>query len=341
MDYETYRSLGIGAPFESKSRSTDGSGYANINRGGDETATRRPPSAEVAAADRGTYPLPASARRRDGVPVGRVSAHKNWSGSRAYPGTRRTWSVYVPAQYDGTKDANLAVFNDGNMYGSATGDVRAAVVLDNLIAEGKLPVTIAVFAGPGLRPDGALPDGGAADPLLIRRGDRVVFQDAQRSFEYDSVTPRYADFLLGDLLPIVEREYRVTQDPARRAVVGFSSGAIAAFTAAWHRPDQFGCVVSHCGSFINLRGAHNLPWLVRNTPRKPLTVFLQSGENDADNSNGCNAVGNQDMARALAYAGYDYRFIFGSGGHNLVHGGSLLAEALQWVWRTGRPAARL
>ena len=92
-------------------------------------------------------------------------------------------------------------------------------------------------------------------------------------------------------------------------------------------------MISHCGSFTAIRGGHNFPYLVRSTPCKPLRVFLQSGAADADIIFGSWPLANQEMAAALDFAGYDHRFEFGTGGHNLRHGGAIFAETLRWVFR--------
>ena len=112
-----------------------------------------------------------------------------------------------------------------------------------------------------------------------------------------------------------------------------SADAVWLFNAAWHRPDLFARVISHCGSFTAIRGGHNYPVLVRRTPRKPIRIFLQSDANDADIVIGSWPLANQTMAAALDFAGYDYRFEFGAGGHSLRHGGALFADTLRWLWR--------
>ena len=112
-----------------------------------------------------------------------------------------------------------------------------------------------------------------------------------------------------------------------------SSGGICAFTIAWERPDAFGKVISHCGSFTDIRGGNLYPSLVRKTPRKPLRVFLQSGEKDVDVIFGSWPIANQDMAAALAYREYDYQFVFGEGYHSLKHGGAIFPDTLRWLWR--------
>ncbi len=125
---------------------------------------------------------------------------------------------------------------------------------------------------------------------------------------------------------------QLARSPKQVAICGVSSGGIAAFNAAWHMPERFGGVISHCGSFTNIHGGHNYPYLVRMTPRKPIRVWMQSGEHDADAPWGNWPLANKTMANALSYAGYDVEFAFGSGGHNLRHGGALFADALRWLW---------
>ncbi len=179
---------------------------------------------------------------------------------------------------------------------------------------------MAVFVDPGRPPGSTLGD---------------VAASAQRSFEYDSITDLYGRFLIEELLPFAEMAEGVTfsPDPAHRTVCGISSGGIAAFTAAWWFPEAFGRVLSHCGSFVNIRGGHNLAFAVRATPRKPIRVFLQSGAADASYITGDWPLANQTMASALAFAGYDHRFEFGTGGHSLRHGGAIFADSLRWLWR--------
>ena len=91
-------------------------------------------------------------------------------------------------------------------------------------------------------------------------------------------------------------------------------------------------MLSHCGSFTNIHGGHNYPYLIRTTPRKPIRVYLTSGKNDAETPAGDWPLANQTMANALTYAGYDYHFEFGEGGHSVRHGGALFADSLRWLW---------
>ena len=314
MDVETYRALGLDTPAP---REVNGRGQADF------MVSLAPPG------DAAYHPCP-EARPREGVEAGAVTKFADWSESRAYPGTARDVHVYVPASFDRAQPLNLVVFNDGDLYLNPRGPARAARVLDSLHAKAQIAPTAAVFVNPGKLLVGEL------------EGPRVFPDDIQeqRCREYDALTPDYGRFLLEDLLPFVEKSAGLSfsDDPARRTLCGISSGAICAFTAAWHNPDRFGRVLSHCGSFVNLRGGHNYPYLVRSTPRKPIRVFLQSGSSDGRHIYGDWPLANQTMADALAFAGYDHRFEFGTGGHSLRHAGAILADSLRWLWRDGDAA---
>ena len=118
-----------------------------------------------------------------------------------------------------------------------------------------------------------------------------------------------------------------------RAIAGISSGGICAWTVAWERPDAFRKVLSHVGSFTNIRGGHVYPALIRKAERKPIRVFLQEGENDLDNLFGSWPLANRQMAAALKFAGYEHKFVMGKDGHNSRHGGAILPESLRWLWQ--------
>jgi enterochelin esterase-like enzyme len=280
-----------------------------------------PPSARVSDADEAAF---AAAREADapslgpdslprpGVPTGTITRHRH-TGTGIYPGVARDYWVYLPAQCDGTTPAALIVFQDARLYLPEA--FNAPVVFDNLIARGEMPVTIALFVEPGDLPGEA-------------EGSR-----ANRSFEYDSLTDAYPRFLLEELLPEALAGLDVSDDPAMRAICGMSSGGICAFNAAWERPQAFGRVVSHVGSFTNIRGGHVYPSRVRSTEAKPIRVFLQGGTGDLDREAGNWPVANFDMATALRLKGYDYRFEFGRGAHDLKHGGAIFPETMRWLWR--------
>jgi enterochelin esterase family protein len=261
------------------------------------------------------YKLGPDSQEQDGVPRGTVTKH-SWT-STIFPGTVRDWWLYVPAQYDPNKPACVMVFQDGGSYVDPKGSFRVPIVFDNLIHKKEMPVTLGIFINPGKVP--------AAGAGLKERDNR--------SFEYDTLSDQYARFLEKEIFPEVAKKYSLRQDAAGRAICGISSGGICAFTAAWERPDLFSKVLSHVGSFTNIRGGDVYPGLIRKTERKPIRIFLQDGSGDLDNLFGSWPLANQQMAAALKYAGYDYRFEFGDGAHNGKHGGAILPDSLRWLWR--------
>ena len=261
------------------------------------------------------YPFTADSKRQDAAPRGKVSKHIH--ESKIFEGTKREYHVYVPAQYKADTPACVMIFQDGHAYLKEDGDVRATIVFDNLIHKGEMPVTIGIFVNPG------------------HRGDEFPenrWRANNRSYEYDSLGDQYARFLLEELLPAVGKKYNLSTKAEDRAICGASSGGICAFTAAWERPDAFRKVYSMIGSFTNIRGGNIYPSWIRKTAPKPIRVFLEGGENDLNNSHGDWPLGNLQMAAALKHMNWDYRFVFGKGKHNLRHGGTLLPEALRWLW---------
>jgi enterochelin esterase family protein len=254
--------------------------------------------------------------RHEGVPKGTVTEH-HWK-SNVFAGTERDYWVYVPAQYKADTPASVMVFQDGKWYVDETRDFRVPIVFDNLIHQGAMPVTIGIFINPGVFPDKKSADGKP---------------ESNRSFEYDSLSDQYARFLLEEILPEVAKEYRLTDQAANRAICGISSGGICSWTVAWQRPDAFSKVLSHVGSFTNIRGGHVYPALIRKTDPKPIRIFMQDGSGDLDNAHGNWPLANQEMAAALKFAKYDYRFEYGDGGHNGKHGGAILPESMRWLWR--------
>jgi gluconolactonase len=256
------------------------------------------------------YTYTSDSTRQPGVPTGKVTK-STWSNSKVYPGTTHDYWVYVPAQYIPATRAAVMVFQDGGGFVSETGHSRVPIVFDNLIHKGEMPVTVGVFVSPGILPA------------------RNESQQARfyRSYEYDAVTGRYAQFLMEEILPEVGKSFNLTSDPNLRAICGSSSGGNCSFIVAWHRPDGFRRVVSFIGGFTHQRGALILPSQVRKFEGKPLRIFLQDGTGDV------NIQSNQDMIAALETAGYDATLVVGTEGHNMKHGGPLLPEALRWVWR--------
>lgn len=250
--------------------------------------------------------------------AGRVESF-SFNESKVFPGTHRDGWLYIPAQYDGRTPAALMVFQDGHAYISESGLMRVPIVFDNLIARGEIPVTIGIFINPGHEKAGE-PDGWRSR--------------SNRSLEYDSLGSNYARFLIEELIPHVTAKFKLnlTSEARLRALSGMSSGGICAFTAAWERPDYFSKVLSHIGSFVNIRGGHVYPALIRKTARKPLRVFLQDGSNDLNNQHGDWPLANQEMFTSLSFAGYETKLVFGDGAHNGKHGGVILPDSLRWLW---------
>jgi enterochelin esterase family protein len=271
------------------------------------------PLSAVRAAD--DYKLGPDSQEEPGVPKGKVTK-ATWK-SKVFDGTVRDYWAYVPAQYDPKQPACVMVFQDGGSYVNEKGQFRVPVVFDNLIHKKEMPVTIGIFISPGTFP--------ATEPAQKPRSNR--------SFEYDTLSDQYARFLETEMLPEVGKHYNLRQEAAARAIGGISSGGICAFTVAWERPDLFSKVLSHVGSFTNIRGGDVYPGRIRKTPPKPICVFLQDGAGDLDNQHGNWPLANQQMAAALKFAKYDYRFVYGDGGHNGKHGGAILPDSLRWLWR--------
>lgn len=252
-----------------------------------------------------------------GVPKGEILKF-SFDKSKIFPGTTRDYWVYVPAQYTPDKAACVYVGQDGIRF-------EAPIVFDNLINKKEIPVIIGIFVAPGAvksaTPDTAL--------------DRF-----NRSFEYDGLGDAYARFLVNELLPDVEtrktsdgRAIKLSHSGNDRAIGGSSSGAIAAFTAAWERSDEFSRVFSAIGTFVDLRGGMRYPALIRKYEPKPIRIFMQDGENDLNIYAGDWWMANQTMERALIFAGYEVQHVWGDGGHTGKQATSVLPDAMRWLWK--------
>ena len=250
-----------------------------------------------------------------GVPKGELIKGE-FAASAIYPGTWREYWVYIPAGLDRSRPAPVMVFQDGLQY-------QAPVVFDNLIARKAIPPMVGVFVMHG----------------RVRAGRDGARDRMNRSYEYDSFTDTYARFLLDEMLPFVEKTHGIalTKDPNARAIAGNSSGAIAAFAAAWTRPDAFRRVFSAIGTYVGLRGGNNVALHVRLAEPKPIRVFLQDGRRDLNNYTGDWFVANQDMLSALTYAGYDVAHEWGDGEHNSRHATAIFPKVVEWLWQ-GYPA---
>jgi len=277
---------------------------------------------------------------QNGVPRGRLDGPFEFS-SEIIEGTVRLYWVFVPAQYTGDAPAAVAVFQDGQRAVNPAGSIRAPQVLENLIHQGAMPVTIGIFLTPGNRSE-SYPELGTSNPN-------------NRAQEYDAVNDRYARMLIEEMIPLVGQEYRLTDDPEQRMITGTSSGAIAAFTAAWFRPDYFRKVYSGIGSYVSIGfqpdadpirlGGQDYPALIRRETIRPMRILFQDGSNDLDNEWGNWFLANQQMVAALSFANqiadrrqregarYDFTFVWTDGQHSDAHPGALLPEALRWLWR--------
>src|SRR5262245_22715338 len=271
----------------------------------------RAPASHLPPADSALGP---DSRTQAGVPHGTVSRHTLAPG-KYFPGTPHVYQVYVPAQYDANRPLAFMIFLDGGGY--AGDNVRVPVVLDNLIARRDVPAMAAIFIDPGVMP--------ALSDEAQNRYERI--------FEYDSLTPRFANFLIDELIPDVAKTRNLSRDPNDHGIAGLSTGGVGAFVAAWNRPDQFRRVITWIGSFGNFRGADRLPGLIRRTEPRPLRVFMQTGRQDLVNYAGSWYLENPRMAAALEFAGNDVRIELGEDGHSNRHGASMLPDTLRWLWR--------
>ena len=247
--------------------------------------------------------------------------------SHSAPYMRRV-EVYVPKQYVPGTVAPFIVGADGPDRGLFT-------ALNNLIAEHRVPVMVAISIGNG---------GGDA-------------QGSERGLEYDTMSGRYAEFVEHEVLPLVEKKAHVklTSDPDGRATMGGSSGGAAALIVAWYHPELYHRVLTYSGTFVNQQwpynpktphGAWELPPMIQESPVKPLRIWMEVGDRDLLNPNDMRdhmhdwVVANEQMARVLAAKGYHYQFVFARNAGHVDHAVKLqtLPEALEYLWQ-GYPVA--
>ena len=251
---------------------------------------------------------------------------------KVYPGTQHTYWVYVPAQYDPKVPAALMVFQDGQAFKDEKGDMRAQNVMDNLIYRREIPVMIGVFINPGRRPD-------QPEPTPRNWGDR----DTNRPTEYNSLDDKYARVITEELMPALAKDYNISKDPEMHGIGGSSSGAIAAFTVAWERPDHFRKVLSNVGSFVEPAGRARLPGEgagdreeadprlpVRRPERQPRASRTAGTTRSMDWF-----YQNVRLMKALTKKGYDVNYSWGMNNHGQKFGGAILPEMMRWLWRDG------
>jgi sugar lactone lactonase YvrE/enterochelin esterase-like enzyme len=278
-----------------------------------------------------------------GVPKGKIFEF-TFDHSKVFPGTTRKISVYVPAEYRAGKPACVYVGLDALAF-------EAPTVFDNLIYKHEMPVTIAIGVAPGVVdsasqyiakvvPKSAGPSNEKASGLWSPQTQDARFN---RSFEFDGLNSNLARFLLDEVLPEVERHKTLdglpillSRDPNDHAVGGGSTGGIAAFTLAWERPDAFRRVFTAIGTFVGMRGGDRYPVLVRKTEPKPIRIFMQDGSNDewmGGPEIGDWWMSNQTMQRALEFAGYQVKHVWGEGTHNGNHPTAIFPDAMRWLWK--------
>ena len=268
-----------------------------------------------------SYPVHPDSEQQENVPAGMLTQGR-FADSKVYPGTVRDYWLYVPKQAEGDKETGVMVFQDGRNYAKRDGGFRALNVFDNLIHKGGMPPTFGLFIQPGVVP---APNENAQPRF-------------NRSFEYDGMDDRFSRFLIGEMLPFVEKTHgvRISRNPDRNAICGSSSGGIAAFNVAWHRPDVFRRVFTTVGTYVSLRGGDTIAGLVRKTEPKPLRIFLQDGRNDLNIYGGDWWIANQQLLRALQWSGYEVNHAFADGGHNGKHGASIFPDVMRWLWKTDK-----
>lgn len=263
------------------------------------------------------YAVDSATLKHTNVPAGEI-LHYTFKSPKIFPGTEREYWVYIPAAYEPSKPASVFVDQDGIQF-------NAPVVFDNLIHSGEMPVTIGIFIQPG----------------RVKGSDKALDR-FNRSLEYDGISDAYVRFLLEELLPDVEthkatngRAIVLSKKAGDRAIGGSSSGAIAAFTAAWQRPDAFSKVFSSIGTYVAFRGGDTYPAMIRKYEPKPIRVFLQDGSNDQNSNVGNWFLANNQMESALTFAGYQVAHVWGEGAHNGIHATAIFPQAMRWLWNSG------
>ncbi|MDQ6707680.1 MAG: alpha/beta hydrolase-fold protein, partial [Acidobacteriota bacterium] len=227
------------------------------------------------------------------------------------------------------------------------GNNPALNVIDNLIAQKKIPVMICVFINPG---DISGSPGTPTYNFVKAYSDQWhrTLKDSMRSTLYDTVGDRYPQFLRDEVVPEVARQYNLRKDAYSRAVTGSSSGGICAFNVAWQMPDQFARAITWIGSFTaiqwkedpaNRDGGQDYPEKILREPKRNIRVWLQDGSEDQENPHyGSWPLANVRMANALKLTGHDFRFSFGKGTHNGGQGAAEFPAEMMWLWRDYDPS---
>ena len=280
-----------------------------------------------------------------GVPTGTLSP-KIMHTSKIYDGMKSEYWIYVPAQYDPKTSAALMVFQDGGGYTERDSGRNVLNVIDNLMAQKKIPVMICVFINPG---DISESPGTPTYQFVKAYSEKWQrdLKDAMRSTLYDTVSDRYVRYLRDEILADVAAKYNIRKDAYSRAITGLSSGGICSFNAAWQMPDQFSRVISWIGSFTSIQwkedptnpdGGQDYPEKVLREPKRNIRVWLQDGSGDMEIRYGSWPLANVRLANALKMTKYDFHFSFGKGTHNSAHGAAEFPAEMIWLWRDYDPS---
>jgi enterochelin esterase family protein len=297
----------------------------------------------------GRLDLPAfapSSYLQPGVPSGTLSP-KIMHTSKIYDGMKSEYWIYVPAQYSQATPAALMVFQDGGGYIDRSSNNPTLNVIDNLIAEKKIPVMICVFINPG---DVTASPGTPTYNFVKAYSDKWkrTLKDSMRSTLYDTVSDRYVRYLRDEILADVAAKYNIRKDSYSRAITGLSSGGICSFNAAWHMPDQFSRVITWIGSFTSIQwkedpgaqdGGQDYPEKVLRESKRNIRVWMQDGSEDIESDHyGSWPLANLRLANALKFKEYDFHFSFGKGTHNSGQGAAEFPAEMIWLWRDYDPA---
>jgi len=279
-----------------------------------------------------------------GVPSGTLS-DKIIHTSKIYDAMKSEYWIYVPAQYKPEIPAAVMVFQDGQLYTDRNANNPTLNVIDNLIAQKRIPVMICIFISPGDIADSPGTPTYNFVKAYSEKWQRTL-KDSMRSTLYDTVSDRYVRFLRDEILPEVAGKYNLRKDAYSRAITGLSSGGICAFNAAWQMPDQFSRVISWIGSYASIQwkedpavpdGGQDYPDKVLREAKRNIRVWMQDGSEDLDLRYGNWPLANLRMANALKAQEYDFHFSFGKGTHNSAHGAAEFPAEMIWLWRDYDP----
>ncbi|MFZ0591342.1 MAG: alpha/beta hydrolase-fold protein [Bryobacteraceae bacterium] len=259
-----------------------------------------------------SYPKP-------GVPEGKLS-EKHTLASKIYDGMKADFWFYASPGVDPNVPAPLMVWQDGQgLVDREFSRLRLFTVTENLVAQKLIPPMVHVLIAPGFSPDGK--------PM--------------RSIEYDTVSDRYDRFLLEEILPEVEKVYKIRPDGYSRGIAGESSGGICSLNAAWFMPDKFARVHSTIGSYTSIQwrpedkldGGNLYPFMVRKMPKRNIRIWMSDGADDLENNHGSWPLQNIQLANSLKMREYDFHFRFGQATHDSAQAAIDLPESLAWLWR--------